>query len=275
MRLLELTEQAIELMRNSLLEKFNKDVKDYKENRAFKSQFDFKFSFNPSMETKPEDKIVIYYTPEAYEKMWNLVDYFKSEVGWYGLVEDLGGHTYRVYDVKVCKQTVSGAKVDTTDEDILEFMDSLSDEEINALKFQAHSHVNFATTASAVDIENQTQMIEKVGNEGFYIFQIWNKKGDINTYFYDLTEGIFYDRDDVIIKVETSEGTMDDFLAKAEELVKERKEVVTTYNQYSAGQPYNGYVATKGSAKTQKKESEQNFSQVEKGNHDYNRFDFQ
>ena len=275
MRLLELTEQAIELMRNSLHEKFNKDVKDYKENRAFKSQFDFKFSFNPSMETKPEDKIVIYYTPEAYEKMWNRVDYFKNEVGWYGLVEDLGGHMYRVYDVKVCKQTVTGSKVDTTDEDILEFMDSLSDEEINALKFQAHSHVNFSTTASAVDIENQTQMIEKVGNEGFYIFQIWNKKGDINTYFYDLTEGIFYDRDDVIIKVETSEGTMDDFLANAEELVKERKEVVTTYNQYSAGQPYKGYVETKGSAKAQKKESGQNFSQVEKGNHDFNRFDFQ
>ena len=91
------------------------------------------------------------------------------------------------------------------------------------MHFQAHSHVNMSTSASGVDLQNQADVVRNMGKDGFYIFQIWNKKGDISTYLYDLDNNVFYDSKDVDIAVEDPLGTVDDFIDSIDKLVIEKK----------------------------------------------------
>lgn len=176
-----------------------------------------------SLSSVAKDKITIIYTPKAYLRMMSLVQFYTTEVGWYGLVEKVNELTYKVYDIKICKQYVNGGKVDTEDEDTVEFFESLTDEEAEAMHFQAHSHVNMSTEASGTDLQNQADVVHNIGKTGFYIFQIWNKNLDINTYLYDLDNNIFYDRKDIVLHIEDDEhGVMDEYLKSTKELVKQK-----------------------------------------------------
>ena len=226
------------------LDKFKKEIEDYAFN-INETSLTIKANFNEIA----KEKVVVRYTQEAYLRMQTLVDYFDTEVAWYGLVERLGEKVFRVYDVKVCKQIVTGGKVDTEDEDALAFFESLSDDEANHMHFQAHSHVKMSTSASGVDLENQRGMVKNLGKTGFYIFQIWNKSGDINTYLYDLDNNVYYDKKDVIIDVEG----VDDFIAEVADLVVEKKAY-----PYQTGNGYN-YSSTKKETdkKEDKKEKEE------------------
>ena len=228
MRPIYLTEEAKIQLYEKFLEKFNKEL----DNIAFSSgsSITLKTDFNEVA----KEKVMLIYTQEAFLRMQALVDFFDTEVAWYGLVDKIDDLTYRVYDVKVCKQYVDGAKVDTEDDDVLEFFGSLSDDEAEHMHFQAHSHVKMSTTASAVDTQNQQDVIKSMGKTGFYIFQIWNKNGDINTYMYDLDNNTFYDRKDIMIEIEDSLGTVDDFLGSVADLVTEKKKKY----QYQYGNTY-------------------------------------
>ena len=223
------------------IEKFKEEMKNYAFNDS--ASITIKTNFNEVA----KDKVRILYTQEAFLRMQALVDFFDTEVAWYGLCERLDEKTFRVYDVKLCKQYVNGAKVDTEDEDTLEFFSNLTDEEAEHMHFQAHSHVRMSTGASGTDMQNQADVVHNMGKTGFYIFQIWNKSNDINTYLYDLDNNVFYDRKDVLIDIEDSYGTLDDFLASVADLVVEKK---ATY-QYSG---YNGYYNNQ--SKTPKKNEE-------------------
>ena len=199
------------------LDKFKEEINNYVFNDS--ASLTIKTNFGKVA----EEKVTIRYTQETFLRMQALVEYFSSEVAWYGLCERISKKEFRVYDVKVCKQTVSGAKVDTEDEDTLEFFSQLTDEEAEHMHFQAHSHVNMSTGASGVDLQNQQDVIRNMGKTGFYIFQIWNKKNDINTYLYDLDNNVFYDRKDVYIEIEDSLGTLDNFIDSVTDLVTEKK----------------------------------------------------
>lgn len=220
MKPLVIDKQTEEKLLMACFEKFKKELESFKFNMN-----DSKFSMSMDLSEPAKEKVTILYTQDAYLKMEALVDFYDTEVGWYGLVEQINDKLYRVYDVKVCKQYVNGGKVDTEDEDTLEFFDSLSDEEIEHMHFQAHSHVKMSTSASGIDLQNQTDVVRNMGSKGFYIFQIWNKLGDINTYLYDLDNNVFYDNKDVLVEVESSEGTLADWVANTKELVCEKKTV--------------------------------------------------
>lgn len=174
-----------------------------------------------NVKTELKEKICIIYTPKAYLRMNALVQEFSSEISWFGLVDRIDKKTFVVYDVLTFKQQVSGSKVDTDDDDQQEFYDSLTDEQSDHLHFQAHSHVNMSTVASNVDEENQKNIVRSIpGHQGYYIFQIWNKQGDINTCLYDLDENIYYDRNDVEIYVEDEEfNTLEEFVLDAKQKV--------------------------------------------------------
>ena len=179
-----------------------------------------KFEFSFDISKKLKNKIQLIYTPGAWLRMRRLVDSFSTEIGWFGLVQRLEKDKFLIYDVLVCKQQVSGAKVDTEDDDMIEFISGLTDEQSRDMHFQAHSHVNFSVDASGTDMENQADILNTIpGHEGFYIFQIWNKRGEINTYLYDLDDNMFYDRNDVEIKIQDPYGTLDDFIKEAEKKV--------------------------------------------------------
>ena len=218
MKKINLTDDdKIQLLKETI-EKFKKKLDDFDEDITASK---FEFSANVSSEAK--EKIRIVYDSSAYLKMKALVDAYDTEVSWYGLIRKINDKEYYVYDVKVYKQTVGGAKVDTEDEDILAFWDSLSDEEFNDLHFQAHSHVRMSTSASCVDLGNQRDIIRNMGQDGFFMFQIWNKQGDINTYLYDLTNNMFYDRKDIEIDFLCGDETASKFIKNTKELVKEKK----------------------------------------------------
>ena len=231
MKPIVMTEEAEAKILNSFFEKFKKEWENFKRNMN-----ETKFSFSADIVQPAKEKITILYTPQAYIRMMMLVDYFDSEVAWYGLVDKIDDKLYRVYDVKLCKQYVTGGKVDTEDEDTLAFFDSLTDEEIEHMHFQAHSHVKMSTQASGVDLQNQADVIQNMGKSGFYIFQIWNKNGDINTYLYDLDNNMFYDKKDVEIEIEDGTKTISNFLDDADELVIERK--IQQFNIPKKGKQY-------------------------------------
>ena len=230
-----------------VLEKFRTEVDNY----AFNSNGST-ISIKTNFDEVAKDKVKIIYTQEAFLRMQMLVDFFDTEVAWYGLCERLEEKKFRIYDVKICKQYVNGAKVDTEDEDALEFFANLTDDEAEHLHFQAHSHVRMGTGASGVDLQNQQDVIKNMGKSGYYIFQIWNKNNDINTYLYDLDNNVFYDRKDVDIMIEDSLGTMDDFLDSVIDLVSEKKYPY----QYGGYKQYAGYTTGKEKKSTQKNKDE-------------------
>lgn len=213
--------------KTKLFEKFAGEFMKHLNQGCFEGKSSF--TFTADLGTKAKNKIKIVYTPEAYLKMMKLVASFDSEVSWFGLVDRKSPTEFYVYDVLVCKQQVSGAKVDTKDEDMVEFICSLTDEQSDHMHFQAHSHVNFDTFASGTDLQNQEDILGNMpGHEGFYIFQIWNKKGDINTYLYDLDNNVFYDRNDVEVKIDG----LDAFIDSATKLVEKKTYGCYYYPRY-------------------------------------------
>ena len=228
MKPIKLTDDMKMIVFQEMVKKFDEQMNSYGFNTT-----DATISVKTSFSKTAEEKVVISYSQQAYLRMRQLVQFFDSEVAWYGLVQQIDPLHYYVYDVKVCKQYVNGAKVDTEDEDTFEFFSSLTDDEAEHMHFQAHSHVNMSTSASAIDVQNQEDMVKNLSGKGFYIFQIWNKKDDISTYLYDLDNNLFYDRKDVVIDIEG----VDNFLADVSDLVL--KKVV----QY----PYQGNSGYQGS----------------------------
>lgn len=227
MKPIKMTDELEKQMLDSFFEEFKKEWDKFKENMN-----DTKFTFSKEFSVPAKEKVTILYSQAAYLKMQALVDFYDTEVAWYGLVEKMSEKLYYVYDVKVCKQYVNGAKVDTEDEDTLAFFNSLTDDEAEHMHFQAHSHVKMSTAASGVDLQNQADVIRNMGKSGFYIFQIWNKNLDINTYLYDMDENMFYDKKDVIVDVETDDGTLSDFIASTVDLVEKKKSYPYQANDY-------------------------------------------
>ena len=187
------------------------------------------------MSIPTKDKITILFTQEAYLKSKELVNIFPGEVGWYGLIRKLDHSKYEVYDILVCKQKVNGVRVITEDADMVEFFDSLTDDQANHMFFQAHSHVSMGTTPSTVDTDNQKNTVQNLNGKGFFLFQIWNKQGDINSFLYDLDENLLYGREDIEIVVETAEGSLKDFSEKAKSMVET---ITYTQGTWNNGTPY-------------------------------------
>lgn len=251
MKKIKLSEADVQAIIKDVVDTVRKQVEDY-EDKVNDTSLTIKYDFVK----KADQKIKILFTPQAYLRSLELVKSFASEIGWYGLIRRVSPLVFEVYDILVCKQQVNGARVVTEDQDAIEFFESLTDEQAEFIHFQAHSHVNMATTASTVDLDNQASTIQNMGNQGFFLFQIWNKNLDINSYLYDLDNNILYDRNDVEIIVEDSEyGSSKDFVDYAKSLTStltytpakqtETKRYSWEDDDYSgySGYGYNGYTS--------------------------------
>lgn len=204
--------------------------------------FDGSFSYSRkyTYPAKTYSKARILYTPLAYTKMQALLQGFTTEIAWHGLV--LRGddpYDFIVYDIVTHKQTVTGSKVDTEDDEYREFLMSLSDDDAAHLCLQAHSHVNMTTTPSGTDLAHQANIIKDKARKkrGFQIFQIWNKNMKVNSYVYDFDENIYYEDGDVEVDVildMKSDYLVSDFLGDARTLVKP-KSYNYNYNQHQQG----------------------------------------
>lgn len=183
---------------------------------------DGSFSFSKKYTTKVNDqpKVKLFYTPGAYVKMLKLLQHFSSEVGWHGLIRRLSPNEFLVYDILMFKQKATATTVTTDDEEYVNFLIGLTEDESNNMLLYGHSHVNMATTPSAVDVNYQKNIISSLNGKGFYLFQIWNKNLASTSILYDFENGILYEDKDIEIEILDDEGfSVSEFIKKADEMV--------------------------------------------------------
>ena len=170
------------------------DLKDWKTKYGFSS---------------PEKRMKIYYSPLAFAKTVQLVKAYQVEIGW-NMVVTPYQDGYKVWDILVYPQKISAARiyVDTGRWGLWKAM--LDDETEASLFGHGHSHVFMSTFVSDVDENQQCEEILTKG-KGFYFFQIWNKRNEINSLFYDIDNKVFYQNKDIEIIVED----VDNFVSKS------------------------------------------------------------
>lgn len=211
--------------KQEILEDFKKQLE---KEALYNGTLSFQRSWNYKAETK--DPAIILYTPEAWVKTVMLLKEFDSEVAWHGLIrrgEEDG--VFIVYDVMVYPQEVTGTTVNTDQEEYTKFLIELTEEDANAMHIQCHSHVNMSTSPSGVDTEHQSKIVKSMKN-GFYVFQIWNKKLESTSFIYDMDNNIMYENKDIIVDVIDNEyGISSEFVAEAKKIVKKK----TTYTPVS------------------------------------------
>lgn len=205
-------------------------------------------------------KAVVYFTAVAWSKMIAVINEFDKEVAWHGLSRRLepedGKQAYLIYDIIVYPQEVTGATVNTDQEEYEEWLDGFDDEIFYAIKMQGHSHVNMGVTPSAVDMEHKENIIRQLKGDMFYIFMIWNKQFKRNVTIYDTGTNVMYDDSDVEVKLYDENGGLDEFIAKAKTLVKNKTFSVTNGVYSSAGVKKDSKTETK-TATLKKKDSKE------------------
>ncbi len=188
-----------------------------------------KFSFTTTV-GKSDEKARVLFSPMAWLKMMMLVREFTSEVGWYGVAErseDEKGFEYRINDIMVYPQSVTGAYVDFDEGEVAKWMfDNREDERFDAIHMHGHSHVNMAVSPSSVDKTHYKTILDQLPKDGFYIFMIWNKSMQSYCEIYDLKHNILFEDSDVTMDIEGVDN-LGDFMTDAKSRVT--KKTFATY----------------------------------------------
>ena len=181
-----------------------------------------------------ERKAYLYFTPIAWTKMYSLVDAFNKEVQWHGVVYRKAENIFVVKDILIFPHTASSVTVVSDQEEYEEWMDQLDDEVFNACRLHGHSHVHMPTTPSSVDMEYRRGIFENFSTnpaadeDQFYIFIIVNKRKEFCGQIYDIANNALYEKKDITIEIlEDEDKTIEDFVKKAKELVRDPAPVVT------------------------------------------------
>ena len=249
-KFIKLTPECIE----ECLSEFKKDLVSSK-------WADGKISFNKTLGTVSR-KAKIFFTEEAWVKMKTLIKEFDKEVAWHGVAfrgEDDTKDEYVIKDILVYPQKVTGSSVEMDTEEYAKWIESnIEDERFYDIRMQGHSHVNMATFASSVDLTHQEAILDQLSDKLFYIFMIWNKKGDRNVKIYDLAKNILFENSDIDMEIIYDGHGLESFIKDAKSLVKD--DVVVTkpsayqysYQRSNYSYDYNyktgGYVKTPSSA---------------------------
>lgn len=213
-------------------------------------------------------KANVFFTKIAWDKMQALIKEFYKEIAWHGLAyrgED-GSDDYFITDILVYPQEVTASTVTTDQEKYQMWLMQQEDDVFNNIRMQGHSHVNMGVTPSSVDTSLYDRILDQLDDDMFYIFLIYNKKGDKTFKIYDLAKNVMFDTADVTVKVlddvsdtyhfnidgiteeESNELSkflkeyrtakqMTTFVKEAKEMVKDK---VTTYSGYQNGPSYSG-----------------------------------
>ena len=152
-------------------------------------------TINPSVSLKKEEKVNLIFEEGAFRKTEALVRNCSKEVGWYASVIRESEKRFVVKELSVPPQIVTGATVNTDDDKYVEWHESLSDEFVNTMRFYGHSHVNMAVSPSGTDAAFQKDALANI--KDFYIFGIFNKKGEAWFNIYDITNNVIYEDKDI------------------------------------------------------------------------------
>lgn len=174
------------------------------------------FSANPA-EIKGAPKAKLVFEKEAYSKAMALVEECSKEIAWHCLIkkERVGKFvTYKITDVIVFPQTVTGATVVSDAAEYTKWVMELDDDVFNSMRGHMHSHVNMGTSPSGVDTQYQEEVTENL--DDFYIFMIWNKKGSHWEKIVDIEDNIVYECKDIELYL-----PVDDYSEWAEGMIAE------------------------------------------------------
>lgn len=200
---------------------------------------DGKISFSKTFSTV-DRKATVLFSETAWFKMQLLIQSYDSEIGWHGLAfrgDDPEKDEYIIKDILVYPQSVTGVTVTTDQDKYQEWLFSHDDDVFNNIRMQGHSHVNMSTNPSGVDTSLYDRILGQLDDDMFYIFLIYNKKGDKTYKIYDLKKNVLFETSDVTVKVVEDGLGMRAFLSDAKGKVTTR----SFQNGYTGGSVYSGY----------------------------------
>lgn len=206
-----------------------------------------------------EDIVTVVFTKRAKEKQDLLIQEFSTEVGWHGIArrDEKDPKTFWIDDIVIFPQKVTGATVTPEQGAYDTWLMKLPDEQFNHCRYHGHSHVNMGTTPSGTDDAfqmgtlkklrgdglqpaEQAKFMEQLGDTAFYIFMIWNKRGEVNVRVYDMMTNRYYSGSEVKI-VNEDAHTWADFLAEAKSCVTTHTISYQGYVSPYSGAQYSGY----------------------------------
>lgn len=189
-------------------------------------------------------------TGKAWAKMFILIHNYDSEVAWHGLVtRNADEPEFTITDILLYPQEVTGSTVTTDQEEYQNWMFSLSDEQLSSMRFQGHSHVNMPVTPSSTDEDHEEGIVSmlKESKGDFYIFGIFNKKGDKTLRIFDTVTNTYYETKDIDFSI-----IADDIGELREDMHDMVKKKTVYYGSYSGGYSggYSGYSTATGGKTT-------------------------
>lgn len=192
---------------------------------------------------KPDEENIVrptvYISAEAYLKMMLYVRDSALEIAWHGTVmRNRESNYYFIKDVFLYPQKVTGATVNTDQEEYNNWLIDLDDDTANELRFQGHSHVNMGVTPSGVDTTFYDHILQTLPKDDYYIFMIMNKSGDMTLMIYDLAANLIYDTEDIDVRIVTS--TSQDLIRDIKKY-KEEHIATFTYNTTPIKDSYKNY----------------------------------
>lgn len=223
---------------------------------------DGKINFTKTLGTV-DRKATVLFTEMAWQKMQTLIREFDKEVAWHGVAERCEEKdTYLISDILVYPQEVTGSTVTTDQNEYEMWLMKQEDGVFNNIRMQGHSHVNMSTSPSSVDLNLYDGILSQLDSDMFYIFMIYNKRGEKTVKLYDLRENILFETADVTVAVKEV-GDLTGFIEEAKELV-----VTKTYNYgtgvRTCGNSYPGYPSYGGYSAQKKEEPKKENSSLGK-----------
>lgn len=216
-------------------------IKEFEKDLTSSKWADGKVSFSKNLGTISR-KAKIFFTEVAWMKMTALVREFDKEVAWHGVAfrgNDKTKDEYIIKDIVVYPQKVTGSTVEMDTEEYAKWIEeNIEDERFFDIRMQGHSHVNMTVSPSSVDLTHQEAILEQLSDKLFYIFMIWNKRGESNIKIYDLAKNILFENTDIEIELLDDGYGIKSFIKEAKLRVKDRIIVNNTGYQYGK-YPYN------------------------------------
>ena len=189
---------------------------------------DGKLSFTRSVGAVKRSAVV-YYTRSAWAKQQALISGYDKEVAWHGVAKrgsDPEKDEYVISDIMVYPQEVTDANVTTDQAAYQTWLMDHDDEVFNNIRYQGHSHVNMGTTPSGVDDSWYERILDQLEDDMFYIFMVWNKRGEKTIRIYDLAKNVLFETADVTVTVIE---TPDDADLRSRELTDEERKALSDF----------------------------------------------
>lgn len=221
-KVIKITEQEIEALKHDFEEALNKAKLS-----------DGKFTFTKNV-GEVDRKAKLFYTEKAWLKQDALVREFTDEVAWHGVAKRRGedeDDEYVIEDILVYPQEVTGATVTTDQEKYQDWLYDHDDEVFNNIRMQGHSHVNMGVTPSRVDLDLYEDFLNSLDDDMFYIFLIWNKKGEKTVKIYDLKKNVLFETKDVDVFVEDEIAGLSEFIEESKKQVTRKTVTTPVYNR--------------------------------------------